>query len=107
MNYTIHFSQVVDYIPYLIGGAWEDWFGDQITLNDVWSSIDGRNWELVTERAAFFPRYEHSAVVAFDKIWVLGGAAGGIESMPMYPMDDIWYSEIIPRTAVQAWDDYR
>ncbi len=22
MNYTIHFSQVVDHIPYLIGGAW-------------------------------------------------------------------------------------
>jgi polar amino acid transport system permease protein len=22
MNYTIHFSQVVEYIPYLIGGAW-------------------------------------------------------------------------------------
>lgn len=22
MNYTIHFSQVIDYLPYLIGGAW-------------------------------------------------------------------------------------
>ena len=22
MNYTIHFSQVIEYLPYLIGGAW-------------------------------------------------------------------------------------
>ena len=22
MNYTIHFSQVIEYVPYLIGGAW-------------------------------------------------------------------------------------
>lgn len=46
---------------------------EAIPTNDVWSSSDGINWELVTGSAAWMPRLWFSAVVYRDHMWVIGG----------------------------------
>jgi len=57
------------------------------SLNDVWSSVDGVNWTLVTDSAAWAPRIWFSALVYRNRIWVLGGwsESGNI--------GDVWYSK--------------
>lgn len=63
-----HAMAVHDGRIYLTGGTAEVGLG----LGDVWSSLNGRNWELLNPNA-FPPRYTH-AMYSFDKkIWVLGG----------------------------------
>lgn len=57
--------------------------------NDVWSSSDGKNWELVTQ-APWAPRAFHSAVVFKGKIWVMGG---GSYKPDYYAFNDVWSSE--------------
>lgn len=42
-------------------------------VNDVWSSKDGINWNLVTEHAGWTKRDALGAVVHNDKIYVMGG----------------------------------
>lgn len=42
--------------------------------NDVWSSSDGVQWNLVVEKAPWSPRQYHSVTVFDNKIWVVGGA---------------------------------
>ena len=41
--------------------------------NDVWSSIDGKEWKLETANAPWDPRLWFSAAVYRGRIWVLGG----------------------------------
>ncbi|MDH3343248.1 MAG: hypothetical protein OEM07_05955, partial [Gammaproteobacteria bacterium] len=57
--------------------------------NDVWSSSNGINWQLVTANAAFSARYSHQAV-SFDngngeKLWLTGGDDGNYKN-------DVWSS---------------
>lgn len=56
--------------------------------NDVWSSIDGVNWTLVTEHAPWPARIWFSAVVYRDCMWVLGGWSND----PSRNWNDVWYS---------------
>lgn len=56
--------------------------------NDVWSSADGVNWELATDKAPFSPRLWHSAVTYRDHVWVLGGWSNN----PSKNWGDVWYS---------------
>lgn len=59
---------------WLLGGTENYYFGDQKSLkNDVWSSADGKNWQLVTANAGWSPRAYHQAVVLNDRIYVMGG----------------------------------
>lgn len=55
--------------------------------NDVWSSADGKTWELETSNANFSPRWYHQSVVYNNKMWVIGGGnvSGGIAN-------DVWSS---------------
>ena len=64
--------------------------GKQPLLSDVWTSKDGVNWELITERAEWRPRCYHSAVSFKGKIWILGGF---IYEPPTNVLNDIWVSE--------------
>ncbi|MFC1598869.1 hypothetical protein ACFL2U_02605, partial [Patescibacteria group bacterium] len=41
--------------------------------NDVWSSVNGSNWDLETANAAWSPRDGMATVVFNNKIWLLGG----------------------------------
>jgi hypothetical protein len=75
---------------WLLGGTENYYFGDQTSLkNDVWSSSDGKNWELVTASAPWSPRAYHQAVVLNGKIYVLGGG----NYVPQYvAYNDVWSS---------------
>jgi hypothetical protein len=55
--------------------------------NDVWSSADGKIWNLETAAAAWPARWGHSAAVLNNKIWVMGGASGFSEYK-----NDVWSS---------------
>ncbi len=44
-----------------------------VPQSDVWSSSDGKTWQLETANAAFGTRWLHQTIVYNDAIWVLGG----------------------------------
>lgn len=49
---------------WLIGGSFK---------NDVWSSVDGKNWKLEINTAAFPARQNHQLIVFKDQMWIVGG----------------------------------
>jgi len=65
-------------------------YSDAMVKNDVWSSADGRNWELVTANAAW-PKRAHAQAVVFDnRIWIMGG---GLWNPQHIVFNDVWCSE--------------
>jgi hypothetical protein len=55
-------------------------------VNDVWYSSDGFNWIQITANAGWSSRYDHSAVVLNNKIWIMGGnGSAGF-------LNDVWSS---------------
>ena len=75
---------------WMIGGTENYYFGDERSLkNDVWSSQDGRHWELGAGNAPWAPRAYHQAVVLNDRIYVFGGG----NYVPEYKAhNDVWSS---------------
>lgn len=75
---------------WLLGGTENYYFGDKNSLkNDVWSSVDGKKWELETASAAWKPRAYHQAAVLNDKIYLFGGG----NYVPEYKaFNDVWSS---------------
>ena len=61
--------------------------GGSVYEDDVWSSMDGASWTLVTAAAAFGERRRHASVVYQDKMWVIGGVVPGPARV-----NDVWYS---------------
>ncbi len=47
-------------------------------LNDVWSSEDGIDWNLVTASADFAPRNGHKTFAFDNKLWLIGGFVNGV-----------------------------
>ena len=65
---------------YMMGGGNYVFDGDSpgdpkgyFACNDVWSSIDGRNWCCCSSSAPWHPRIWFSALSYRGKLWVLGG----------------------------------
>lgn len=75
---------------WLLGGIEDYYFGTDASLkNDVWSSVDGKDWKLETPHAAWSPRAYHQSVVLNGKIYVLGGG----NYVPSYhSKNDVWSS---------------
>lgn len=75
---------------WILGGTENYYFGDETSLkNDVWSSADGKEWQLATANAAWSPRAYLQAVVLNDKIYVMGGG----NYVPEYhAKNDVWSS---------------
>jgi hypothetical protein len=75
---------------WLLGGTEDYYKGNESSLkNDVWSSTDGVNWDLVTNKAPWSPRAFLQAVVYDGKIWVMGGG----NYVPEYQAkNDVWSS---------------
>lgn len=73
---------------WLLGGTENYYFGDQSSLrNDVWSSTDGKDWQLVTEQAPWAPRAYHKAAVLNDRLYLYGGG----NYVPEYAaFNDVW-----------------
>ena len=59
--------------------------GDNDSLNDVWSSLDGKTWALLGN-ANWIARNEYQAVVHHGVIYVLGG------NRATHPRNDVWSS---------------
>lgn len=76
---------------WMLGGTENYYFGNEKSLkNDVWSSVDGKEWKLATADAGWSPRAYHAAVVHDGKMWVLGGG----NYVPKYQANnDVWCSE--------------
>jgi hypothetical protein len=75
---------------WILGGTENYYFGDRSSLrNDVWSSVDGREWRLETAAAPWSPRAYHQVVAMDGKLWVLGGG----NYVPEYSaQNDVWCS---------------
>ena len=58
--------------------------------NDVWSSVDGTNWMLVTLNAPWPARYDHQAVSHMGRLYVLGGNSSTSNSP--HRRGDVWSS---------------
>jgi hypothetical protein len=76
---------------WILGGTEDYYFGNEKSVkNDVWSSIDGSEWELVTQNAGWLPRAYQAALVHDGKMWVMGGG----NYVPQYrAYNDVWSSE--------------
>jgi len=58
---------------------------DRVFFDEVWSTADGVNWELVTEHAPWHPREYHEVAVFDNKLWVM-------EGWNPENRNDVWYS---------------
>ncbi|HPT97154.1 MAG TPA: galactose oxidase [Armatimonadota bacterium] len=63
---------------------------DRMVKNDVWSSPDGKAWELVTPEAPWSKRAHGQVVVFKEKLWILGGGRWHPEHAVT---SDVWCSE--------------
>ncbi|HHX40835.1 MAG TPA: galactose oxidase [Armatimonadetes bacterium] len=63
---------------------------DQMVKSDVWSSPDGKTWELMTAEAGWSKRAHGQAVVFDGKLWILGG---GLWHPEHVATNDVWCSE--------------
>lgn len=59
------------------------------TLNDVWCSADGENWQQVTEHAPWAPRKWFISQVYAGKMWIIGG----YDNVNSKNLGDVWYTE--------------
>ena len=90
---------------WIAGGTESYYFGDNNSLkNDVWSSTDGKSWELVCDNAAWRSRAYHQVVVLGDRIYLLGG---GNYVPEHFALNDVWSStdgkEWSLETSSAAW----
>jgi len=76
---------------WVMGGVLHSFGGNDSDLrNDVWSSADGENWELMGASAGWQPRAYHQVIVFNGKMWVMGGG----NYLPNYQtFRDVWCSE--------------
>ncbi len=81
-----HQAVVLDGKIYLFGGG--NYVPGYETRADVWSSLDGVNWEKVADEVPWHPRLWFSSVVYRDRMWVLGGWSND----PSRNWGDVWYS---------------
>ena len=57
-------------------------------LNDVWSSVDGRNWGLAADDAGWVARRFYQALSHQGRLYVLGGLTG----FSPFRVNDVWSS---------------
>lgn len=56
-------------------------------LNDVWYSLDGSDWTMVTEHADWTSRRAFSVATFDGKLWIMGGET------PSGRANDVWWSD--------------
>ena len=72
---------------------------------DIWSSADGKTWELVTSSAPFGARWFHQSVVYNNKIWVIGGikSSNGLANDVWSSSDGVTWSQVAASTPFAAY----
>lgn len=77
---------------WVMGGTSDFYHNNDSTLmNDVWSSSDGKQWQLETANAGWSKRAYAQAVVFDAKIWIMGGGKRAPD--PAVATHDVWCSE--------------
>lgn len=75
---------------WMLGGmrTWDDF------RNDVWSSVDGKEWKQDVSKAVWPARRGHGLVVFKNKLWILGGSlsSGRVDKTPAEFLHDVWSS---------------
>jgi hypothetical protein len=92
---------------WLLGG----WFNGRLPGHsasaEVWSSADGKTWDLVTRAAGWSPRLAAGAVVFNGRMWILGGTENYYFGDDKSLKNDVWSSadgkEWKRETAAAAW----
>jgi len=76
---------------WVLGGT-ESFYDHSETMvkNDVWSSADGKQWDLVTDNAGWSKRAHAQTIVFDNKLWVMGG---GLWHPEHVAVNDVWCSE--------------
>jgi hypothetical protein len=91
-----HQAVVFDNKLWVIGGYNPGKFSGDSYLEDVWSSEDGKNWELITDNAAFLGRKGHQVVVFDDgngeAMYLIGGFSMEEASGKRQYNNDVWRS---------------
>jgi len=64
-------------------------YGEVPHKSDIWVSQEGKNWQLVKEKAEWGERRSMSTVVFKDKIWLMGGWTADFGETK----NDVWVSE--------------
>jgi hypothetical protein len=77
---------------WLMGGWYNGRLEGHSASNQVWSSRDGKNWNLETERAAWTPRIASALIEFKDKLWLLGGTENYYFGDSLSLKNDVWYS---------------
>jgi hypothetical protein len=86
-------SVVFDQKIFLIGGGTYNTphTPTRISYNDVWSTADGLNWNMLDEHAPFNGKEWHNVDTFDNKIWVIAG--GELESeYTNHNTNNVWYS---------------
>jgi hypothetical protein len=87
-----------------VGGRAPDYSQNK---SDVWASENGKDWQLMTVKAAWGDRRAHASVVFQNKMWVIGGATLGADGNPDQYLNDVWFSEDginwIQATSAASW----
>lgn len=77
---------------WLMGGWYNGRLPGHEASNQVWSSGDGKNWDLITKQAAWTPRLAAGLVNFKGKMWVLGGIENYYFGDQQSLKNDVWYS---------------
>ncbi len=86
-----HASVAFDGKLWVLGGYKTRLYNTAVECNDVWYTTDGQQWVRATNAAPWSARIYLSAVVADNKLWVLGGLSYGVDSRSLF-LNDVWCS---------------
>jgi len=86
-------SAVFDNKMWMMGGWYKGRLEGRSASNMVWSSTDGKNWDLVTETAGWSPRCAAAVVTFRGKLFILGGTSEYYDCGDSCLLNDVWYSE--------------
>jgi len=73
-------------------GGWIASGDSGFDVNDVWCSLNGVDWQCITENAPWSPREGHTVLVKDDKLWLLGGRLDLPEPATDTFFNDVWYT---------------
>ncbi len=78
---------------WLMGGWYNGRLPGHSAGNQVWSTEDGKDWDLVTKKANWTPRLAAALVTFKDKMWLLGGSENYYFGDEKSLKNDVWYSD--------------
>ncbi len=85
-------SVVFDDKMWMMGGWYNGRLKGHSAGNQVWSSVDGKQWKLETNKAEWTPRLASALVEFKGKMWLLGGSENYYFGDKTSLKNDVWYS---------------